>query len=72
VLGDDEISIMETKKRDTIDFKNIHKIPGHCGKVNVSLTGKPNGYEVTGKFDIYKACTIGNENHKKVNKEWKG
>jgi hypothetical protein len=55
VLGDVGTSVLETKKRETIDVKNLHKILGHCGEVNTRLTGKPYGYEVTSKFDICEA-----------------
>jgi hypothetical protein len=58
VLGDVGTSVLETKKRDTIDVNNLHKILGHCGEVNARLTGKAYGYEVTG--------------NKNINKEWKG
>jgi hypothetical protein len=39
VLGDVGTSVLETKKRDTIDFKNLHNILGHCIKFKGRLTG---------------------------------
>jgi hypothetical protein len=59
VLGDVGNSILETKKRDTIDVNNLHKILGHCGEVNARLTGKAFGYEVSGKFDVCEAFSVG-------------
>jgi hypothetical protein len=56
VLGDVGTSVLETKKRNTIDVNNLHKVLGHCGEVNDRLTGKAFGYEVTGKFDVFEAC----------------
>jgi hypothetical protein len=46
VLGDIGTSVLENKKRDTIDVNNLHKILGHCGEVNARLTGKAYGYEL--------------------------
>jgi hypothetical protein len=71
-LGDVGTSILETKKRDTIDVNNLHEILGHCGEVNARLTGKAYGYEVTGKFDVCEACSVGKESQKNIKKEWKG
>jgi hypothetical protein len=72
VLYDVGTSVMETKKLDTIDVNNLHKILGHCGEVNSRLNGKAYGYEVTGKFNFYKACSVGRARQKDVIKELKG
>jgi hypothetical protein len=40
VLGDVGTSVLETKKLNTIDVNNLHKILGHCSEVNARLTGK--------------------------------
>jgi hypothetical protein len=71
VLGDVRTSVLETKKRNTIDVNNLHKVLGHCGEVNNRLTGKAYGYEVTGKFDVCEACSIAKARQKNINKEWK-
>jgi hypothetical protein len=72
VLGDVGTSVLETKKCNTIDVNNLHKVLGHCGEVNARLTGKAYGYEVTGKFDVCEACSVGKARQKNINKEWKG
>jgi hypothetical protein len=72
VLGDVGTSILGTKKRDTIDVNNLHKILGHCSEVNTRLTGKAYGYKVTDKFDVCEACSIAKARQKNINKEWKG
>jgi hypothetical protein len=72
VLGDVGTSVLETKKCETIDVNNLHKTLGHCGEVNARLTGKAYGYEVTGKFNVCEACSIGKSRQKNINKEWKG
>jgi hypothetical protein len=64
VLGDVGTSVLETKKRETIDVMNLHKILGHCGEVNARFTGKAYGYEVPANLMSMK--------HKNINKEWKG
>jgi hypothetical protein len=69
VLGDIWTSIMETKKLDTVDVNNLHKILGHCGEVHTRPTGKSYGYEVNGKFDICEVCSVGKARKKNVNKE---
>jgi hypothetical protein len=51
-LDDVGTSVMETKKCNTIDVNNLHRILGHCGEVNARLTRKEYDYEVTGKFDV--------------------
>jgi hypothetical protein len=71
VLDDAGTSVLETKKRDTIDDNNLHKILGHCGEVNARLTGKAYGYDVTGRFDVCEACSVGKARQKNINKEWK-
>jgi hypothetical protein len=58
LLGDVGDSVLETKKRNTIDVNNLHKILGYCSEVNARLTGKTYGYEGTGKFDVCKACSV--------------
>jgi AAA+ ATPase superfamily predicted ATPase len=58
VLDDVRTSVMETKKRDTIDVDNLHKILGHCDEVNARLTGKEYGYGITNKFDVCEACSV--------------
>jgi hypothetical protein len=40
ILGDVGTSVLETKKRNTIDVNNLHKVLGHCGEVNSRFTGK--------------------------------
>jgi hypothetical protein len=72
VLDDVETSVLETKKRNTIDVNNLHKVLAHCGEVNARLTGKAYGYEVTGKFDVCEACSVAKARQKNINKEWKG
>jgi hypothetical protein len=72
VLDDVGTSVLETKKRNTIDVNNLHKLLGHCGEVNTRLTGKAYGYEVTGKFDVCEACSAAKARQKNINKEWKG
>jgi hypothetical protein len=72
VLGDAGTSVLETKKRDTIDVNNLRKILGHCGEVNAMLTGKAYGYEIIVKFDVCEACSVGKARQKNINKEWKG
>jgi hypothetical protein len=72
VLDDVGTSVLETKKRNTIDVDNLHKILGHCGEVNASLTGKAYGNEVTGKFDVCEACSVSKARQKNINKERKG
>jgi hypothetical protein len=47
VSGNVGTSVLETKKRNTIDVNNLHKVLGYCGEVNARLTGKAFGYEVT-------------------------
>jgi hypothetical protein len=37
LLSDFRTSVLKTKKRDTIDVRNSHKILGHCGEVNARL-----------------------------------
>jgi hypothetical protein len=72
VWGDVGTLVLETKKHEIIDVNNFHKILGHCGEVNARLTGKAYGYEVTGKFDVCEAYSIGRarqENIKKNGKE---
>jgi hypothetical protein len=59
VLRDVGTSVLETKKRETIDVNNLHKILGHGGELNARLTGKAYGYEITCKFDFYETCSIG-------------
>jgi hypothetical protein len=71
-LDDVGTSVLETKKRNTIDVNNLHKLLGHCGEVNARLTGKAYGYEVTGKFDVCEACSTKKARKKNINKEWKG
>jgi hypothetical protein len=71
VLGDVGTSILETKKRNTIDVNNLHKVLGHCGEINARITGMAYGYEVTGKFDIGEACSFAKTRQKNINKEWK-
>jgi hypothetical protein len=71
VLGDVGTSILGTKKRDTIDVNNLHKILGHCGEVNARLTGKAYGYEVTGEFDVCEACSIAKARQKTSTKNGK-
>jgi hypothetical protein len=70
-LGDVGTSVMETKKRETIDANNLHKILGHCGEVYERLTGKAYGYEVSNKYDVFKACSVGKTRHESFNKELK-
>jgi hypothetical protein len=72
VLGDVGTSVLETKKRDTIDVNNLDKILGHCGEVNARLTGKAYGYEGTGKFDVCEAYSVAKARQKNINIEWKG
>jgi hypothetical protein len=72
VLGDVGTSVLETKKRGTIYVNNLHKVLGHCGEFNARLTRKAYGYEITGKFDVCKSCSVGNGRQKNINKEWKG
>jgi hypothetical protein len=72
VLGDVGTSVLETKKRNTIDVNKLHKVLGHCGEVNARLTGKAYGYEVTSKFDVCEGCSVAKARQKKINKEWKG
>jgi hypothetical protein len=72
VLDDVGTSALETKKRNTIDVNNLHKVLGHCDEVNARLTGKAYGYEVTGEFDVCEACSVAKARHKNINKEWKG
>jgi hypothetical protein len=72
VLSDVYNSVLETKKCETINVNNLHKILGHCGEVNARLTRKAYGYEVTGKFDVCEVCSFGKARHKSINKEWKG
>jgi hypothetical protein len=59
VFGDIGTSVMKTKKHDTIDFINLHEILGHCDGVSARLTGKAYVYEVTGKFDVCEAFSVG-------------
>jgi hypothetical protein len=72
VLADVGTSVLETKKRNTIDLNNLHKILGHCGEVNARLTRKAYGNEVTGIFDVCEACSVTKARQKNINKEWKG
>jgi hypothetical protein len=72
IIGDFGTSVLETKKCDTIDVNNFHKVLGHYGEINARLTGKAYGYEVTSKFDVCEACSIGKARQKNINKEWKG
>jgi hypothetical protein len=72
VLDDVGTSVLETKKRNTIDVNNLHKILGHCSEVNTRLTGKAYGYEVTGKFDVCEACSVAKVRKKNMKKERKG
>jgi hypothetical protein len=71
VLGDVGTSVLETKKHNTIDVNNLHKVLGHCGEVNARLTGKAYDYEVTVKFDVCEACSVAKARLKNINKEWK-
>jgi hypothetical protein len=68
LLGDVGTSVLETKKRDRIDFNNLHKILGHYGEVNARLTEKAYGYEVTGKFDVCEACSVAKARQKNIKK----
>jgi hypothetical protein len=43
ILDDVGTSVLETKKRNTIDVNNLHKVLGHCVEVNARLTGKAYG-----------------------------
>jgi hypothetical protein len=52
-----------------IDVNNLHKILGHCGEVNARLFVKSYGYEVTGKFDVCEACSIGKARQNNINKK---
>jgi hypothetical protein len=72
ILDDVGNSVVITKRGDTIDVNNLHKLLGHCGEVNARLTGKAYGYEVTGKFDVCEACSVSKARQKTINKEWKG
>jgi hypothetical protein len=49
---------METKKCDTSDVNNLHKVLAHCSKVNIRLTGKAYGYNVHGNFDVCETCSV--------------
>jgi hypothetical protein len=40
---------MKTKRRNTIDVNNLHKILAHCVEVIARLTYD---YEITGKFNV--------------------
>jgi hypothetical protein len=71
VLSDVGTSVLETKKHDTIDVNNLHKVLGHCGEVNARLTGKAYGYEVTSKFDVCEACSVAKARQKKSAKSRK-
>jgi hypothetical protein len=71
VLSDVGTSVLETKKHDTIDVNNLHKVLGHCGEVNARLTGKAYGYEVTSKFDVCEACSVAKARQKKSTKSGK-
>jgi hypothetical protein len=71
VLDDFGTSVMEIKKRDTIDVNNLHKTLGHCGEVNASLTGKAYSYEITGKFDVCEACSVVKSRQNKSTKNLK-
>jgi hypothetical protein len=71
VLDDVVTSILETKKRNTIDVNKLHKVLGHCGEVNARLTGKAYGYEVTGKFDVCEACSVAKARQKTSTKSGK-
>jgi hypothetical protein len=50
----------------------LHEILGHCGEVNARHTGKTYGYEITGKFDVCEAFSVGKAREKNISKEWKG
>jgi hypothetical protein len=67
VLGDVGTSVLQTKKCEKIDVNNLHKILGHCCEVNARLTGNAYGYEVTGKFDVCEAFSVGKARQKSIN-----
>jgi hypothetical protein len=41
-------------------------------KLMLGLLERHIGYEVTGKFDVFEACSVAKERQKNINKEWKG
>jgi hypothetical protein len=49
----------------------LHKILGHCGEVDARLTEKAYGYEVTGKFDVCEAFSVGKARQKIIKKNGK-
>jgi predicted SprT family Zn-dependent metalloprotease len=63
---------METKKRDTIDINIYIRIMVVVVKYMQHLHKRQiNGYKVTRKFDVCKACSVGKARQKNLNKELK-
>ena len=69
MLGDFATTVVESKKNESIDVNNLHKILSHCGEVSARLPGKSFGHEVTEKFETCEACSVGKARQKNVNKE---
>jgi hypothetical protein len=71
VLGDVGTSVLETKKRDTIDVKNLHEFLVIAVKLMQGLLERHMIMKLLAKFDVCEAFSIGKSRQKNINKKWK-